>query len=95
MSEADSFIIGKENAIITGMVQKKLPNLIFLKDEQEAFYVCSFFRQQKDGSYLGRIRFTKTLCANSEELQGMTVNEIESVAIAAWKSGQNRIIGDK
>ena len=91
---AGGFIIGKENVIMTGMVQKKLPYLIFLQDGQEAFCVCSSFRQQKDGSYLGRIRFTKTLCANSEELRDMTVNEIESVAIAAWKAGQSRVIGD-
>ena len=92
--QADSFIIDKQNVILTGMVQKKLPYLIFLKDGQEAFCVCSSFRQQKDGSFLGRTRFTKTLCGNSEELREMTVNEIESVAIAAWKAGQNRIIGD-
>ena len=92
--KAGNFIIGKEDVIITGMVQEKLPYLIFLKDEQESFYVCSSFRQQKDGSYLGRVRFTKALCSNSEDLREMTVNEIESVAIAAWKAGQNRSIGD-
>ena len=90
-SDADGYLIRKENVILTGMVQKKLPYLIFLKDEQDAFYVCSSFRQQTDGNYHCRIRFTKTLCGNSEELREMTVNEIESVAIAAWKAGQNRI----
>ena len=88
--KAGVFIIGKENVIMTGVVQKKLPYLIFLKDEQEAFYVCSSFKQLKDGTYLGKSRFTKTLCRSSEELREMVVNEIESIAIAAWKSGQNR-----
>lgn len=91
-SDADGYLIRKENVILTGMVQKKLPYLIFLKDGQEAFCVCSSFQLQKDGSYLGRTRFTKTLCGNSEELRELTVNEIESVAIAAWKAGQNRTI---
>ncbi len=93
-SDADGYLIRKENVILTGMVQKRLPYLIFLKDGQEAFCVCSSFRQQKDGSYLGKNRFTRALCVNCEELRDMTVNEIEYVAIAAWKAGQNRTIGD-
>lgn len=92
--KAGVFVIGKENVIMTGTVQKKLPYLIFLKDRQEAFYVCSSFRQQKDGSYLGRTRFTKTVCGSTEELREMTVNEIESVAIGAWKAGQNQPVLD-
>ena len=92
--KAGIFIIGKDNVIMTGMVQKKLPFLIFLEDRQETFYVCSSFRQQKDGSYLGRTRFTKAVCGSTEELHEMTVNEIESVAIAAWKAGQNRAVFD-
>lgn len=92
--KAGVVIIGKENVIMTGMVQKKLPYLIFLKDKQGTFCVCTSFRQQKDGSYLGRTRFTKTVCGSTEELREMTVNEIESVAIAAWKAGQNRTVFD-
>lgn len=87
-SNAADFIIGKENIIITGTVQKKLPYLIFLKDEDNAFYVCSSFQRQKDGSYRCLTQFTRLLCANSEELRNMTVNEIESIAISAWKTGQ-------
>ena len=89
MPEADNYIIGKENIIITGTVQKKLPYLIFLKDGDGSFYVCSSFQQLKDGSYRANARFTRYLCANSEELREMTVNEIESVAISAWKAGKN------
>ena len=44
--KAGVVIIGKENVIMTGMVQKKLSYLIFLKDKQGAFYVCTSFRQQ-------------------------------------------------
>ena len=88
--QADSFIIDKQNVILTGMVQKKLPYLIFLKDGDEAFYVCSSFQQLKDSSYRANARSTRYLCANSEELRDMTVNEIESVAISAWKAGKNR-----
>ena len=89
-NNADGYLIRKENIIITGTVQKKLPYLIFLKDGDESFYVCSSFQQQKDGSYHASSRFTKYLCANSEELRDMTVNEIESVVISAWKAGRNR-----
>lgn len=89
--KTDNYVIGKENIIITGTVQKKLPFLIFLKDGDGAFYVCSSFQQQKDGSYHASSRFTKYLCANSEELRDMTVNEIESVAISAWKAGKHRL----
>ena len=92
--KAGVLIIGKGNVIMTGMVQKKLPYLIFLKDERETFYIYTSFRQQKYGSYLGRICFTKTVCRSTEELREMTVNEIESVAIAAWKVGQNRTVFD-
>ena len=90
-NNADGYLIRKENIIITGTVQKKLPYLIFLKDEDGSFYVCSSFQQQKDGSYHASSRFTKYLCANSEELRDMTVNEIESVAISAWKAGKHRL----
>ena len=86
--KTNNFVIGKENIIITGTVQKKLPFLIFLKDEDGSFYVCSSFHQQKDGSYRANAQSTRYLCANSEELRDMTVNEIESVAISAWKAGQ-------
>ncbi len=90
-NHSDDFIIGKENIIITGMVQKKLPFLIFLKDGDGSFYVCSSFQQLKDGSYRIKTRSTGYLCANSKELRNITVNEIESVAISAWKAGQDRI----
>ena len=79
---------------MTGTVQKKLPYLIFLKDGDEAFYVYSSFQQQKNGSYSANARFIRYLCANSEELRDMTVNEIESVAITAWKAGKNRLAGN-
>ena len=77
-NNADGYLIRKENIIITGTVQKKLPYLIFLKDEDEAFCVCSSFQQQKDGSYSANARFIRYLCANSEELRDMTVNEMEN-----------------
>ena len=89
-NNADGYLIRKENIIITGTVQKKLPYLIFLKDGDGSFYVCSSFQQLKDGSYRASARSTRYLCANSEELRDMTVNEIESVAISAWKAGKNR-----
>ena len=90
-NDIDGYLIRKENIIITGTVQKKLPYLIFLKDVDGSFYVCSSFQQQKDGSYRAGSRFTRYLCSNSEELRDMTVNEIESVAISAWKAGKNRL----
>ncbi len=93
-NDIDGYLIRKENIIITGTVQKKLPYLIFLKDVDGSFYVCSSFQQQKDGSYRAGSRFTRYLCANSEELRDMTVNEIESVAISAWKAGKNRLTGN-
>ena len=93
-NDADGYLIRKENIIITGTVQKKLPYLIFLKDEDGSFYVCSSFHQQKDGSYRANVYSTRYLCANSEELRDMNVNEIESVAISAWKAGKNRLTGN-
>ena len=90
-NNADGYLIRKENIIITGTVQKKHPYLIFLKDGDVSFYVCSSFQQQKDGRYRANTRFTRYLCADSDELRDMTVNEIESVAISAWKAGKNRL----
>ena len=95
MEMPDTFEIRKENVIITGTVQKKLPYLIFLKDEDGSFYVCSSFQHLKDGSYRANVRSVRYLCADSEELRDMTVNEIESVAISAWKAGRNRVLSDK
>ena len=94
-NNAGGYLIRKENIIITGTVQKKLPYLIFLKDGDESFYVCSSFQQQKDGSYRASARSTRYLCANSDELRDMTVNEIESVALSAWKAGRSRTSGEQ
>ena len=85
---ADFFIVGKENIIMTGTVQQKLPFLIFQKDGEEAFYVCPSFQLQGDGGYRGRNRFTKMLCETTDELRDMTVSQIESVVISSWKAGR-------
>lgn len=87
----DFFIVGKENIIMTGTVQQKLPFLIFQKEGEEAFYVCSSFQQQGDGGYHCKLRYTKKLCDNYSELKDIMVSQIESVAISAWKSGRRSL----
>ena len=86
--DARYYKIGKNNVIMTGTVQKKLPFLVFQKENSETLYICSRFQMMDRGVYRCAAIYTKKLCSDAEALRDLDVSCIESAAISAWKAGR-------